>query len=81
VVVRNLHGCIHWRRSFERFMKSLFHAFPKTLGEDFLHIVSPASIRVAGSKLIMPVAPDVQHAIDSFANGIAGVDAIEAAHQ
>jgi len=62
-------------------MKSLFHAFPKALGEDFLHIVSPVSIRVTGSTLITPVAPDVQHTIDSFANGIAGVDAVEAVHQ
>jgi hypothetical protein len=30
-------------------MKGVFHTFPKTLGEDFFHIVPPVSIMVAGS--------------------------------
>jgi hypothetical protein len=30
-------------------MKGLFHTFPKTLGEDFVHIIPPLSIMVAGS--------------------------------
>jgi hypothetical protein len=53
----SLRGIFRWWRTFARFIESLFHTFPKTFGEDFLHIVPRVSIMVSRSETILRVVP------------------------
>jgi hypothetical protein len=47
-------------------MKSLFHAFPKTLGENFFHTVPRVSIMVSPRGTILRICPMTHGSAMSF---------------
>src|ERR1700682_4244712 len=59
-------------------MKSLFYTFPKTLGEEFLHLVPRVSVIVSRSMLIAPVCASYRRKIPKTEPGSSGRQALAA---